>query len=1101
MSVSHIKVSLLGTPMISPPGRKPIPLERKAGGLLFLAARRPATSRAAAAALLWPDVNAATARTNLRVTAYRLHRLVGYRLFEDINVLALVGCEDDVSTSLHRPLTKESALEMLSKPLLDGFRFDDCSEMSVLIEHTQSALYDHAEREVHRLWRELIAAGNVQEADVTFLSEAFAMRPLAERVAADLMEHRLRLGDRSGGLAIYERLRSSMILELGVNPSPETQRLHGDMLQAVPADPRRDERLGGRADDRTDFRLVEREFLLERLWQTAASGRHIWIEGEAGIGKSRLVREFARAYRKVCFVRLKPGQEHQSYSFMRQLVFQLRDMLHLTQYPPVLRYFARIKVGKSRGPDSSLGAIEEIAFALFRTLVKARQAGLEILVVDDCHEIDGSSAAVLANLISGLEHPRRDVKDEVPTLVFAGRGDALSRASTKLWNACRSTEYWQDIQLESITASGIAQMMDQAGMTFEQIGLTNEELRRRTGGNPFFVTELLREASWGQALTPKWIPGAVSALFRQRISILSEEGFFVLEIALSAGSDFEPAMVEEVRDWQPGHLLQAWTELRRVGLFGVAGFAHDLARAATEAELSGPARRELHRKIAQYLQANALPERVAHHLILGGRHSDALPLAVTAARRLVTEYSFQEALTLLQRALQKQTSSEALHIRSARFAASCLVAHCLTLLNGPGGPVKSVTATLPSLATSPIEELIAECWIVQALLEDPMPPGAGAVVRRDRPEGDSVWNWSLQISHCNAWIALRDFDQAAKILPRAPDRSNEACWDFGLHSFGQYTYCLVGLGMLSQAETFTASYQLPAQTSYLKYALRSSIAEERGDLHSATYWKRQLLEGFVRSHHDVPVHLIALTTLRLAMCELRRGHMLAARTALQAVADGGSEAVRNDKLLAEAMIAEISDDDVGYRRARKDTRLDIDPDVYLHIYWIDTSRALSKGEVASAEKIYTEGLQRIRELNFLSCNAYRLLGCRFDEPAVAIAKAEGVLKSAYNQERVGLLALAQLEIALASLRMDNIPRAEQALLEMHHLPFLGFAYILLPDEFLHTTLSAVKQCRRKSLSDFAKRLQAMIRSIHYLETAELAGRMGLSTLDRPLASA
>jgi hypothetical protein len=276
---------------------------------------------------------------------------------------------------------------------------------------------------------------------------------------------------------------------------------------------------------------------------------------------------------------------------------------------------------------------------------------------------------------------------------------------------------------------------------------------------------------------------------------------------------------------------------------------------------------------------------------------------------------------------------------------------------------------------------------------------------------------------------------------------------------------------------------------------------ERGDFHSAAYWKRELLAGFARSHQDVPAHLIALTTLRLAMNEIRRGRTLAAREILETVKGDGSDLIRNETLLVRAVIAEIEEDDVGYWRARKDAHLDGDPDIFLHIYWIDVCRAIRTGEIARAEKTYTEGLQRIRELNFLSCNAYRLLGGRFDDPPVAVAMAEDVLKSAFNQERFGLLALAQLEIARASLRMNNVPRAEQALLGMHSLPLLGFAYILLPNEFLRSTMDAVKQCNRNSLREFTKRLQALIEAMHDTQVIEHADRAQPPKLDRPLASA
>ena len=337
-AMTELRIELLGGFAARGDDDSPLVLPtRKAQALLAYLAL-PAGQfhgRDSLAALLWGDTPETQARQSLRQALSALRRAIGSELLlSNGDRIALDGerVGSDVA-DLERATANASvkALEQATAgyrgDFLDGLRLDETAfdewraiERERLRELALSGLQTLLDR--HR------DGGRMSEAIAT-AQRMLAIDPAREGARRDLMRLLLDQGRRAAALAQYQACVDWLDRELGVAPEAETRQLYRDILQAAATTSEGARSETGTVSEEAPMvgRAPEAAILGDALARTLDDGGRIaLVQGEAGIGKSRLIREFvAAAGRQGIAATLTTCHETEQILPLRAWIDSLRD--------------------------------------------------------------------------------------------------------------------------------------------------------------------------------------------------------------------------------------------------------------------------------------------------------------------------------------------------------------------------------------------------------------------------------------------------------------------------------------------------------------------------------------------------------------------------------------------------------------------------------------------------------------------------------------------------------------------------------------------------------------------------------------------------------
>jgi predicted ATPase/DNA-binding CsgD family transcriptional regulator len=367
--------------------------------------------------------------------------------------------------------------------------------------------------------------------------------------------------------------------------------------------------------------LLERDHALCQLDAAlhdaaAGQGRMVLVGGEAGIGKTALIDRFTAIHRAstrvlwgACDALFTPRPLGPLYDIAAQMQGDLLNLL----------------------------TVHANRTALFSSVLNDLQQRPAIVVFEDVHWADEATLDVLKFLGRrmqrvpsvliltyrddeiGLRHPLRLVLGDLVTSAAARR-----------------------IALPPLSEGAVRQLIGDRA-------LDPAALHRKTGGNPFFVTETIASGASG-------IPSSVRDAVLARAARLSASGRGVLEAAAVIGPRIEPPLLAEV----VGDVSLAVDECMDTGMLIAQGealaFRHELARQTILESISPQQRLALHRLALERLKASPAAgndlARLAHHAEAAGDQEAVRAYAPAAARQAAAVSAHREAAAQYVRALR-----------------------------------------------------------------------------------------------------------------------------------------------------------------------------------------------------------------------------------------------------------------------------------------------------------------------------------------------------------------------------------------------------------------------------------------------------------------
>lgn len=366
----------------------------------------------------------------------------------------------------------------------------------------------------------------------------------------------------------------------------------------------------------SDVQLLERSEHLDRLQallEEASSGRGrlVFVGGEAGVGKTALIDWFVqRAERNSRVLRGACDSLATPRPLGALLDMEPQFVTHTSNGPAVFRAFLD-EVGSAR--TQSLAVFEDVHWADQATLDLLRFVGRRV------GRVRALVVATYRDDELGRLHPLRILLGDLATQSAVHRMSLapLSREAV------------------SLLARGT--------------GIDAAHLYRRTGGNPFFVTEVLLSDLEG-------IPATVRDAVLARAARLPVATRNVLDAAAVSGFRVEMWLLETVVGVAAPRVAECVESgfLRRDG--PAVAFRHELARAAIEEAVDVSKSVTLHRGVLRALRARQETEadsaRVAYHAEAAGDGAAVLHYALEAARRAANMGAHREAAAEFGRALR-----------------------------------------------------------------------------------------------------------------------------------------------------------------------------------------------------------------------------------------------------------------------------------------------------------------------------------------------------------------------------------------------------------------------------------------------------------------
>jgi DNA-binding SARP family transcriptional activator len=581
--------------------------------LAYLALEPGWHAREQLATMLWADADTISSQQNLRTALAHLRDVLGQAasLLETNRSKVQLSTENLWLDVWELKNTKDQPLETVAKlyhnDLLVTLQLPNAPEFEAWLEQLREQTRNEFDSLLLKLFNQQTKSASVASALET-ARRRVNLNAFNETAHQDLMQLLVDQGNRAAALEVFRVLENKLKIELGLSPNQEISNLAaqiqklGDVVTAV-AEP--------------FVARVEEWQALEQAWR---KGQRVLLRGEPGVGKTRLLREFARACGLSVWLEGRPGD--QSVPFAAVTRFLRAHQIGQLELPTWVKNELHGLLPEIDGKDSQTQNKQRLFSGLLECFELISKP-VALLVLDDWQFLDPSSLEYIFFLLEQSQ----------VAIVATARSAELHPETEKHIAALIGAQRLVQIELPRLKQTDLENLLRALHLDTKQAEL----LHKRTGGNPLYALESVRAG----LLENKQLTQLIEA----RLERLSKPARDVARVAAITEREFGLELTAQILEVRELELLEPIDELQQHDLMLDMRFAHDVVLETLRENMPLTTRRWLHQRALAVLEQKQVSAAIlAFHAIKAAKPVAVLRHSAVAGARAVEVYAYTEAL-------------------------------------------------------------------------------------------------------------------------------------------------------------------------------------------------------------------------------------------------------------------------------------------------------------------------------------------------------------------------------------------------------------------------------------------------------------------------
>lgn len=633
----ELNAKLFGTPAVSVDGREITLPYKKADALLYYLILKRKTTRSELIGLLYEDTDSATALKNLRHAIYTIRKAFAFDpLVPGQRSIVEFSADVEIACDVY-DFERGDMLSAYHGEFLKDFNVSHSSAFDAWLSDQRNLYQSQYLHQLLAAEKEAYYAGKLDLAE-KYGTEYIAIDPLEESAFSTLMQVYRDQKKFRKALGLYHTLCKNLSDEFSISPLKETSALYYQIVDAWNTSTYKLE-VG------SDQQLIGKDAVLHKLVSLCNGSRLesdkicALIQGKTGVGKTYLINYILHQYDfsgwAICQASCYQSEMNTVLAPWNTIMLQLIPKFE-SENIRIPDVYIKTAAGlfpclsvecqhNFSGISSDYPAGADYLAALESTLLILSTVAKKVpvlLILEDIHWIDNNSA----DLLSMLLHRLRSTNI---TIICTSRDILQPYAQQVLNNAVR------DKLLDVYNIDAFSQEETTRFVNFYAPGRYSQKeidnLYQSTEGNGLFLVQLLDSMHESNGL--KNIPASADSIIQMRLAGLSSDELQVLDV-ISVFRDWAPFdILTSLLTKTPLELLYLCDQLKQKNLLTEStrgkvlgySFTHERVKAMLSQRQSESARRILHLRAAQYLEAQLgsdgstdLYDQLVQHFTAGG---------------------------------------------------------------------------------------------------------------------------------------------------------------------------------------------------------------------------------------------------------------------------------------------------------------------------------------------------------------------------------------------------------------------------------------------------------------------------------------------------